>query len=141
MNKNLYMAYGSNLNLRQMAIRCPSAKVFGTAMLEGYQLIFNGVATIVPKEGASVPVAIWEIDDACERSLDRYEGYPHLYRKEYIPLRLKGETRTVMVYIMNTGKPRFPTQSYYRTIEEGYHDVGLDPTYLHEALAETEALL
>lgn len=81
MNK-LYMAYGSNLNLRQMALRCPTAKVVGTKMLDGYQMIFQQVATIVPKEGATVPVAIWQIDAECERALDRYEGFPTLYRKE-----------------------------------------------------------
>lgn len=79
-----YIAYGSNLNLRQMARRCPTATVVGTGWVHNYQLTFRGVATIVPKENSSVPVGIWEIDEAAEQALDRYEGYPHLYRKETI---------------------------------------------------------
>ena len=37
-----YIAYGSNLNLKQMAMRCPTAKVVGRAMLKDYQLTFRG---------------------------------------------------------------------------------------------------
>ena len=34
--------------------------------------------------------------------------------------------------------PDYPYESYYRTIEEGYHDCGLDTIYLKEALADTK---
>ncbi len=139
--KKLYMAYGSNLNLGQMARRCPTARVVGTAMLEGYQLLFNGVATIVPREGAVVPVGIWEIDKRCEEALDRYEGYPSLYRKETLTVELKGEQVDAMVYIMNRDRPALPAYSYYETIEDGYNDVGLDTAHLRKAIEETLALM
>ena len=32
--KRYYIAYGSNLNVQQMQMRCPHAKVVGTAILE-----------------------------------------------------------------------------------------------------------
>ena len=38
----LYIAYGSNLNLSQMAYRCPTAKVAGKGGLKGYELLFRG---------------------------------------------------------------------------------------------------
>ena len=50
--KQLYIAYGSNINLDQMAYRCPHSKVVGTSEIKGYELEFRGVATIVPKENA-----------------------------------------------------------------------------------------
>ena len=56
----MYFAYGSNINLDQMAYRCPAAQVVGPVVLEGYELLFrgnasgNGVATIKPKEGQQV---------------------------------------------------------------------------------------
>lgn len=56
----LYFAYGSNMNLNQMAFRCPDAEVVDTVRLEGYRLAFcmngggNGVATILPEEGSYV---------------------------------------------------------------------------------------
>ena len=61
MSKRLYVAYGSNLNIRQMKYRCPGAKLYGRGVIEDYALQFKGqphgaFATIAPKEGASVPV-------------------------------------------------------------------------------------
>lgn len=85
MNKKLYIAYGSNLNLGQMADRCPTAKVVGASELMDYRLLFRGahagaVATVEPYKGGSVPVLVWEIAPADEAALDRYEGWPFLYR-------------------------------------------------------------
>lgn len=74
-NKQLYIAYGSNINLEQMAYRCPRSKVVGTSEIKDYELEFRGVATIVPQKGASVPVLIWELDERDLPSLNRYEGY------------------------------------------------------------------
>ena len=83
MSKRLYVAYGSNLNIRQMKYRCPGAKLYGRGVIEDYALQFKGqphgaFATIAPKEGASVPVAVWEISEKNEQALDRYEGYPSI---------------------------------------------------------------
>ena len=66
--KKLYIAYGSNMDEEQMAFRCPTATLVGTAIVEGYELIFKGsrtgsYATIEPKEGSIVPVLVWEIGD------------------------------------------------------------------------------
>ena len=33
--KRLYIAYGSNINLEQMAQRCPNSKVVSTEMMQG----------------------------------------------------------------------------------------------------------
>lgn len=33
----LYFAYGSNINLDQMAYRCPAAEVVGPVVLENYR--------------------------------------------------------------------------------------------------------
>ena len=59
-----YLAYGSNMNLEQMAARCPGAKPLGTAVLHDYKLVFRGsrggaVATVEPHKGGSVPVLLW----------------------------------------------------------------------------------
>ena len=51
MASKLYVAYGSNLNLEQMARRCPKAKVVGIGNLKDYQLTFRRVATIEPEKG------------------------------------------------------------------------------------------
>ena len=88
-----YIAYGSNLNRAQMALRCPDAKVVGTGEIKDYELLFRGnrngaVATVEPKKGESVPVLIWEISPRDEFNLDRYEGYPRLYGKEMLEVEM-----------------------------------------------------
>ena len=61
--KRYYIAYGSNLNIPQMRMRCPGARITGTSVIEDYELLFKGsktdsYLTIEPKAGASVPVEI-----------------------------------------------------------------------------------
>ena len=45
MEKRYYIAYGSNLNVRQMRMRCPSARIIGTSVLKDYELLFKGSKT------------------------------------------------------------------------------------------------
>jgi len=138
MKNKLYVAYGSNLNLRQMAIRCPTAKPVGTAMLKGWQLTFRGVATLEPEADAETPVGVWEITAADEVALDRYEGFPRLYRKEMVEVKLRGKPLTAMIYLMNDGMPCLPSKWYLDAIAEGYGNLGLDTVHLTKALEHTK---
>ena len=135
--KRKYLCYGSNMNLEQMAYRCPQSKVVGTAMLKDYELEFRGVATIVPKKGAEVPVLIWEIGQFDEVALDRYEGFPNLYGKELFKVNVNGETIECMAYTMNGGDIAPPSLSYYNVIKRGYEENGLDTGYLITALEKS----
>ena len=76
----LYGAYGANLNMANMVVRCPQAKPILGFNLVGYRLVFNGVADIIKDKDTKVPIGLWQITKECEKSLDRYEGYPHLYK-------------------------------------------------------------
>lgn len=143
MSKRLYVAYGSNLNFGQMKYRCPTAKLYGIGTINDYELQFKGLpgsafATIAPKEGASVPVAVWEIQPQDERSLDRYEGYPSHYFKQDVPVQLDNEEVTAMVYIMNL-KMNFalPSPHYYQTVYEGYNDCKMDTDILDRAVVDS----
>lgn len=135
----LYIAYGSNLNRKQMAKRCPSAKVIGVTIIKDYELVFRGransaVATIEPKEGSSVPVAIWSIKKADEKNLDVYEGFPWLYTKENFTLEIDGKTISAMAYVMTPGKEYGkPSQTYFDTISCGYTDFGFSLSDLHRS--------
>lgn len=140
--KRLYIAYGSNLNLPQMERRCQTATVAGKSEIKGYELLFRGVATVEPKEGGSVPVLLWNIEPRDEAALDRYEGWPHLYRKEMMEVELEGEMVSAMVYVMNNGRYLgMPSQYYYDVIKEGYITAGFDTDVLEKALDRTEELL
>lgn len=72
-------------------------------------------------------------------ALDRYEGYPHLYRKETITVNMGKEQVEAMVYIMNETQGRYalPHKTYYDTIDVGYKDIGLDTRYLQNAVVRT----
>ena len=136
-----YLAYGSNMNTYQMAYRCPDARIVGATYLEGYELFFagrvsNAVASIRKAKGHRVPVLIWKISPADEKSLDHYEGYPTFYGKDTVSVTVDGKKLTAMVYIM-TKRPSArigtPSQYYLETIEEGYEEFGFDVTQLHAA--------
>jgi hypothetical protein len=117
----LYLAYGSNLHTGQMAQRCPAAKPLYAFDLPDWELVFRSVADIVRAPGKSVPVAVWEITDACEVALDRYEGVKSgLYRKEYVQI----DEGPALVYLMNDTSIYPPGNFYYRTIEQGYEHWG-----------------
>ena len=132
--KRLYIAYGSNINLEQMAHRCPNSKIVSKEMLKGYELEFRGVATIVPNDKSEVPILIWEIDGRDEHSLDRYEGFPNLYRKELFEIEVDGEKKECMAYLMNKVQISPPTSYYYNVINQGYEANGMDTSYLRAAL-------
>ena len=99
--KELYFAYGSNLNVCQMAVRCPMAQLVCRAVLEGYELAFRrGVLTILPKAGGRIDGILWKVNDRDERALDRYEGYPHLYTKESLTVQTDAGSQTAVAYVM-----------------------------------------
>lgn len=135
-----YLAYGSNLNKRQMKYRCPDAVPVGTVTIKDYELVFRGVATIEPKAGAEVQCGIWRISAEDERHLDVYEGYPRLYVKQDFRVVVNGKPITAMAYVMTNGIRRKypPTTEYLMTIMEGYADFGLDDKPLTVAAAEGE---
>ena len=136
MTKPIYLAYGSNLDMGQMQYRCPNAKPLGYMLLPDYRLVFKGVADIIPAKGFVCPVGLWEITNDCEKALDRYEGYPNLYRKEYF--NNKKTEQVYMAYVMNRDGLGMPPQQYYEGIKRGYGHFDIDTKYLEEALKFTE---
>ena len=146
MSKRYYIAYGSNLNIPQMRMRCPGARIIGTSVIDNYQLLFKGsktgsYLTIEAMEGAEVPVVVWEVNEFDEKSLDRYEGYPNFYYKKEMTLDIKGirsgkiRRRDAFVYIMHEErKLGIPSGFYVKTCLEGYRAFGFDEKYLFDAI-------
>ena len=131
-----YLAYGSNLNLEQMKERCPNSNKIGSMILKDYELEFRYYLTVNKKLGCNVPIGIWEIAKEDEKYLDEYEGYPSLYRKEYIPIQVDNRQVEALIYIMNdVRKPERPSTEYFECCVEGYNDFGLDVKYLNKALS------
>ncbi len=150
MNKKYYIAYGSNLNVKQMKKRCPSAQIVGVSNIQNYELLFKGsktgyYLTIEPKKGESVPVAVWETTAEDEKALDHYEGFPIFYYKTEILLPVKEiETGKVKnqkgyIYIMHENSPRgIPSQHYVDICMEGYLYFGFDAEILKKAIEKSK---
>ena len=141
--KRYYLAYGSNMDRKAMAVRCPESRVAGMAVLEGWKLAFKVHADIVPCKGRVVPLVVWEISDADEGRLDLYEGFPGYYVKKDLQvtmLSLDGRNPmdiTAMAYVMTEGHAlRDPSRSYYKILEDGYKAFGFDACLLELALSE-----
>lgn len=146
MAKYYYIAYGSNLNIKQMRYRCPNARVVGTALLKDYQLFFKGsktgsYLTIETKVGSVVPVGVWSVNEADIKSLDRYEGYPSFYYKKEIEVEVRGVKtgkvyhKKAFVYIMHEDRQLgIPSKEYFDTCLVGYLDFGFNRSYLVRAL-------
>lgn len=142
-----YLAYGSNLSVEQMCHRCPDAVYVGTAMIDGYELLFKGsqtgsYLTIEKKEGSKVPVLVWRISEADERNLDRYEGAPAFYYKKMMKVKIHnlitgnpGKEVDALVYIMHEErKLGVPTGFYYNVCRGGYERFGFNMKWLRTAL-------
>lgn len=138
MKELYYIAYGSNINIEQMARRCPTAKAVCKGILQNYQLTFRTFATIEAIQGTKTPVGIWRVQLTDVKALDRYEGFPQQYRKEKATVITEnGKEINAMVYIMNKGKPALPSAYYLATIVQGYKDFGLNADAIHQAIKYT----
>ena len=122
----IYMAYGSNLNKRQMSKRCPNATPLGKMYLPDYKLVFRGVADIEESKGDYVPVGLWSVTDYCIKALDRYEGVPRLYNRVHIE-------SIGFTYMMNSRDYySAPMQHYLDSIDKAYEDLGFGDTDLEK---------
>lgn len=141
MLKRYYLAYGSNLNLNQMKKRCPSSKALGTIILNDYRLAYKGsydlcsYLTIEKCEGSSIPLGLYELSIFDIISLDRYEGYPTFYSKEYINIIINGKLKRALIYVMNKYFDyHIPSKDYVDTCMKGYDDFGFNKILLDNAL-------
>ena len=128
-----------------MQHRCPDARIIGIATLKNWTLLFRGsktgsYLTIEPAKGYTVPVAVWEVSETDEASLDRYEGYPTFYYKQELEIEYTGITsgrkrkRKVFVYIMHEDRPYgVPSKHYLETCAFGYDVFKFDMNILREA--------
>ena len=143
MEEKLYFAYGSNINLEQMELRCPNAQVVGAVTLNDYELQFRGYgfATIAPRKGSVVHGLLWKLTPACEQALNRYEGYPRHYTQESVTVQTEdGSKISVMAYIMAepmSRAPALPSPEYYRTIRQGFEANRIPEDSLKEAWNRT----
>ena len=144
----LYFAYGSNLNLKDLREfekrnGINEKKSFvdsinisdGIFFLPDYQLQFSiyskgregGVLDVIPKTGHAVAGKLFEVDNW--DLLDLKEGSPNFYKKISITvIDENGKTFDAFTYVVNSKNKRNyvkPNQNYVKVVSEGYKEFGI----------------
>lgn len=131
----LYLAYGMNTNIDQMASRCPNSISIGRVDIPDHRLVFRGCADIEESAGNTLQTVMWDITADCEAALDILEGYPTFYTKKYIDVQIGRKTYKAMIYYMVGDRYNYysPSISYQEMLEDGYIDHGLDLEQIYNA--------
>ena len=116
----------------QMSWRCPDALAHRAFILRDWQLRCYNHATIESKKGAETAGVLWTITDACEQSLDAFEGFPSYYTKRtWIQ-----DGVQFFFYEMTDPKSGRPSPGYVQDIRDSYEFWQLPGTLLTESLHE-----
>lgn len=113
-------------------------------VIKNYRLEFDGTEnnsylTIVPDDSSEIEAAVWMISETDEATLDNFEGFPELYRKEMLDISLNGMSKKALVYIMNEGAGKaIPSESYFNCVLDGYLDSGINTEQLFEAMIDAK---
>jgi gamma-glutamylcyclotransferase (GGCT)/AIG2-like uncharacterized protein YtfP len=139
---DLYFAYGSNMNFKQMAYRCPGARILCKAFLPDWKYFINGngYAGVEQSKGDVVYGGLWELQPAHWKELDLYEAVDQgFYKKVKVRVFIETESRTkeslVYLYLSNNYEYGTPSEEYQSIVLQGARDLDLMPGYL-QALAK-----
>lgn len=127
-----YFAYGSNMDPDRMRRRGIRFYKREHAILEGWRLKFNKIASRNPREGYAniekdprsiVEGILYEIQDSDIEKLDKYEGYPNHYYRIKVRVKLdSGEEVEAITYIARSNKVREglkPSKEYLSHLLKG----------------------
>jgi cation transport regulator ChaC len=134
-----YFAYGSNMDARQFAERCPASVFEGRAVLPDHRWIITnrGVASVIRSPGHTVHGVLARLTPADEKTLDRREGVASgCYRREFLEvMRGDGTRHLALVYVANDPGEGTPRPGYLERILAGAQHHGLPAA----AIAEIES--
>jgi gamma-glutamylcyclotransferase (GGCT)/AIG2-like uncharacterized protein YtfP len=135
----IYAAYGSNMDHAQMAHRCPHSPQEGTGWLEGWRLTFGGadigwegaLATVVEDDGNRVFVVLYEVSEADEQALDRWDGATlGYYRKSKVRVStLDGEV-VAWLYVLDDYEGGLPSPRYLGIMADAAEAAGAPSDYV-----------
>ena len=140
--KKYYIGYGLTLNSLTMATNCPNCKLIRTDFLEDHKLAFkcdsSGYLTIEESIENKIPVSIYSVLEENIKYLDRFIGYPSLYRKKIILIKNKQ-------YFTYEIKPNFnyclPDSCYFQQCLNNYYYFGFSSKVLHMAKEEARQFI
>jgi len=131
-HRHVYFAYGSNLCVRQMALRCPDAADPRPAVLADHDWLINqrGVATVEPLAGNQVHGVLWQLSGDDLATLDSAEGVPVRYRRERLHVHTHEGPSPAWVYIDHRVTPGPPRPGYLPRIIDGAVHHGLPQRWI-----------
>ncbi len=137
----LYFAYGSNLNHKQMTQRCPDARLKCKAYLKNYKLDFTkyslkrdgGVADIIPSIHSCVWGAVWEVSELDISKMDEYEGHPKFYLRKTMAVTLEDHSSLNVHTYQIVQKEGYvaPKLDYLNIIIAGANECQLPEDYIN----------
>lgn len=142
----LYFAYGSNMDIQQMRMRCPGAEVVGIGVLVDQALCFSrhsvsrdcGVASITPRPGGEVLGVVYRLSAGDLARLDSYEDFVtgraaelNSYNRMEIEVLVDGRPCVAQTYVAVTQDGAFrPNAAYLRHLLDGASLHGFPPDYV-----------
>ena len=136
-----YFAYGSNMDPKKMASRCPGAVALGCARLPGYQLAFvwdspgwgGGVATVIPSSRREVWGVLWDLTDEHVEALDRYEGVAiGAYTREHLYVEADEGLVNSLIYLATDIREKPPSGRYVDALIRGAQAHSLPADYVEQ---------
>jgi gamma-glutamylcyclotransferase (GGCT)/AIG2-like uncharacterized protein YtfP len=138
----LYAAYGSNLDPRQMADRCPHSPQQGTGWVLGWRITFGGegwdgaLPTLAEESEAAVFVALYDITPSDESALDVWESADSgLYRKVRVRVATLEPEQTAWVYVLNDFEGGMPSARTIGILADAAESAGAPSDYTAELRA------
>lgn len=149
--KNIrYFAYGSNMSLRRLRDRVPSAVMVGAAILEHHRLVFHkrgmdgsAKCDVVPSTapGDCVHGVLFDLDEDHIRLLDMAEGNGFAYIRKTVETACKGglRRRAECYFAIDTQSGMTPYEWYLDHIIVGALEANLPGWYV-QRLREIESI-
>ena len=128
-----YFAYGSNMHVPAMRIRCPRARLVGAASLRDWEFFINaqGWASIRQARNSTVHGALWAIGPREETALDLYEDISDgLYERISIDVTASDSGHDdALTYVATDRRPSRHRAGYMRIVHEAAASLGLPKDY------------
>jgi len=130
-----YFAYGSNMNLVYMYLRCPGAVPLGPAVLRDYRVVERGYADIDRSPGDCVHGLLWEVTESDLHAMDLYEEYPEWYIRYEVPVEMDRCEFLAIVYEMTPetklkSKGEYYSEDYRKICSDGAESNGIINCFL-----------
>jgi hypothetical protein len=135
----LYAAYGSNMDPAQMKERAPHSPMAGTGWLMGWRLTFGGedfawegaLSTVVPDPGSQVFVVLYDVTEADEAQLDRWEGGElGLHKKLRLRVHTLEGSVLAWLYVLDAYEGGQPSARYLGVMADAAEAAGAPDDYV-----------